>query len=205
MNSGRRELLLLFLVSGAGIFAQNKAESNEQLMQRAQQEYSNKSLSDAERDFRVLAERLPSNVYVQVYLGQTLFEEQKFREAAGFFERAHQLEKAGSKLSLKQHRIIIDQLAMAYGISGDLKKSHVVLDEAIRSDPEYPMNYYNLACAFAEEDEKGKVLANLTLAFRYKSHVLDGEHMPDPRLDESFQKYAKDEDFIKLMADLGFK
>jgi predicted Zn-dependent protease len=94
---------------------------------------------------------------------------------------------------------------MAYGISGDLKKARALLDDAIRQDPEYPLNYYNLACAFAEEGDKGKVLANLSLAFKRKEHALKGEQMPDPRSDSSFQKYVRDEDFVKLMAKLGYK
>jgi hypothetical protein len=79
------------------------------------------------------------------------------------------------------------------------------LESAIRDDPEYPLNYYNLACAYADEGDKGKVLTNLSLAFEHKKHVLKGEQMPDPRTDSSFQKYVRDEDFIKLMAKLGYK
>jgi hypothetical protein len=43
--------------------------------------------------------------------------------------------KAGKALSSDQHRIVIDQLVMAYGISGQLKKAHELLDEAISQDP----------------------------------------------------------------------
>lgn len=49
------------------------------------------------------------------------------------------------------------------------------------------------------------MLANLDLAFQHKDHVLKGEQMPDPRSDSSFQKYVRDEDFVKLMKALGFK
>jgi predicted Zn-dependent protease len=115
------------------------------------------------------------------------------------------LERTGSKLAADQHRILVDQLAMAYGISGDLKKSRALLESAIRDDPEYPLNYYNLACAYAEEGGKGKAFTNLSLAFQHKEHVLKGAQMPDPRTDSSFQKYLGDEDFIKLMAKLGYK
>lgn len=38
-----------------------------------------------------------------------------------------------------------------------------------------------------------------------RDHVLKGEQMPDPRSDSSFQKYVRDEDFVKLMKTLGFK
>ena len=62
-----------------------------------------------------------------------------------------------------------------------------------------------MACAFAEEGDKGKALANLSLAFERKEHTLKGEQMPDPRSDSSFQKYVRDEDFVRLMAKLGYK
>jgi hypothetical protein len=41
--------------------------------------------------------------------------------------------------------------------------------------------------------------------FRHKAHVRKGEEMPDPRSDSSFQKYVRDEDFVKLMKALGSK
>ncbi len=31
------------------------------------------------------------------------------------------------------------------GMDGQLRKVHVLLDQAIQQDPEYPLNYYNLA------------------------------------------------------------
>ena len=94
---------------------------------------------------------------------------------------------------------------MAYGISGQVNKAHELLDDAIPQDTEYPLNYYNLACVFAEDGNKGKMLANIELAFQHKDHVLKGERMPDPRSDSSFQKYVQDDDFVKLMKALGFK
>ncbi len=120
------------------------------------------------------------------------------------YEKARELEKSGTKLTTAQDRILTDHLVMAYGISGDLKKSRSVAEAGIKSDPEYPMNYYNLACISAEEDDKAGALANLSLAFQHKDHVLKGETMPDPRADSSFQRYLHDPDFEKLMKELGF-
>lgn len=82
---------------------------------------------------------------------------------------------------------------------------HELLDDAIATDPEYPLNYYNLACAFAEEGSKGKMLTNLDLAFKHKDHLLKSEQMPDPRTDPSFRRYEQDADFIRLTKDLGLK
>lgn len=197
----RRAVLLAFLAVSCWAQA---PDSNQKLAQRAQEEYAAGKFADAEHDFAELAKRDPSNIYTQIYLGQALFRQEKYAASVVPYEKARELEKSGSKLSLEQHRILTDQLAMAYGISGSLRKARVLLEDAIHQDPEYPLNYYNLACSYADEGDKEKVLSNLTLAFQRKDHVLKGEHMPDPRSDSSFRKYVQDEDFIKLMKKLGY-
>jgi predicted Zn-dependent protease len=194
--------LVLFLLAGV-IFGQTASSAT--LSERALQEFREGKYSEAERDFREVSKTDPSSIYAQVYLGQTLFKEEKYADAVGPYEKARALEKNGKSLSSDQHRILIDQLAMTYGISGQIKKAHELLDEAISQDPEYPLNYYNLACAFAEESNKSKTLVNLALAFQHREHVLKGEQMPDPRSDSSFQQYVRDDDFLKLMKELGYK
>jgi tetratricopeptide (TPR) repeat protein len=171
---------------------------------RALQEYKSGQYAAAERDSREIIKQNPSNILAQVYLGQSLFMQKKYAESVAPFEKARDLEASGMKLNSDQHRILIDQLVMAYGISGNLKKAHSLLDDAIRQDTDYPLNYYNLACAFAEEGDKAKMLSSLSTAFQHKDHVLRGEHMPDPRSDDSFQKYVHDDDFVKLMNQLGY-
>lgn len=202
MKQPMKSCLTLFLFAGA---IHGQTASSAALSERALQEFREGKYNEAERDFREVTKADPSNIYAQVYLGQTFFKEEKYADAVGPYEKARALEKSGKSLSSDQHRILIDQLVMAYGISSQLKKAHGLLDEAIPQDPEYPLNYYNLACAFAEEGNKDKMLANLALAFQHKDHMLQGEQMPDPRSDSSFQKYVRDDDFSKLMKALGFK
>lgn len=192
------------LILGASSLKAQTSAPGDQLAQRALKDYQDGNYIAAERDFREIAERDPSNFYAQFYLGQSLFEEHKFADAVGPFEKARALELGGKKLTLEQHRILVDQLVIAYGISADLKKVHTLLDEAIRQDPDYPLNYYNLACAYAEEGDKTKMLASLSTAFQQKDNVLKGEKMPDPRSDDSFQKYVHDDDFLKLMKQIGY-
>lgn len=192
------------LFAGDLCFAQG-SQPKEKLLEQARQEYTAGKFADAERDLRELVKRDPADIDAQAYLGHALFKQEKYADAVVPYEKARELEASGSKLSSDQHRVLIDQLAMAYGISGDLNKTHALLESAIRDDPEYPLNYYNLACAYAEEGDKGKALTNLSLAFQHKEHALKGEQMPDPRTDSSFQKYVRDEDFTKLMAKLGYK
>jgi predicted Zn-dependent protease len=194
--------LVLFVIARVVL---GQVAPNVALSERALREFKERRYSDAERDFREITKTEPSNAFAQAYLGHTLFREEKYADAVGPYEKVLTLDKDNKQLSTDQRRITIDQLSMAYGLSGQIAKAHGLLDWAIQQDPEYPLNYYNLACVFAEEGNKGQVLRNLALAFQHKDRVLKGEQMPDPRSDSSFQKYARDEDFLKLMKGLGFK
>jgi predicted Zn-dependent protease len=197
--------MLGMLLFPMAIFCSGQSnDRQDSIADRALQEYKLGQYAAAERDCREIVKQNPSNILAQIYLGQSLFKQQKFADAVGPFEKARELEAGGIKLNSDQHRILVDQLVIAYGISGNLKKAHSLLDDAIRQDPDYPLNYYNLACAFAEEGDKPKMLANLSTAFQHKDHVLKGEQMPDPRTDDSFQNYVHDADFVKLMKQLGY-
>lgn len=199
---GTRKVLTIIgaaLLSGAIAHAQGPRMD---AFQNAKRLYQAGRLSEAEKSFREITQYDPANVAAQMYLGQTLFREEKFSDAIGPYETVRALEKAGSKLTLTQHRILGDQLAMAYGISGRTADSKALLQDLLRTDPEYPLNYYNLACVAADEGDKPGVLKNLGLAFKYKGQILQGEEMPDPASDPSFKKYAQDADFKALLAQV---
>jgi tetratricopeptide (TPR) repeat protein len=195
-------VFLLVLSAGGECFGQ----SPDKLAEQARNEFVAGKFAEAERDFREITKRDPANLDGQTYLGHALFRQEKYAESVTPYEKARELEKRSvGKLTSDQHRILIDQLVIAYGVSGKLNKAHALLEEAIKRDPEYPLNYYNLACAFAEEGDKKNMLANISLAFQRKEHVLKGEQLPDPRSDSSFQKYLRDGDFVALMNQLGYK
>ena len=192
------------VLSIAGICSAQSNDQQNSVADRALQEYKAGQYVAAERDCREILRQNPSNILAQIYLGQSLYMQKKYAESVAPFEKARELEAGGMKLNSDQHRILVDQLVIAYGISGNLKKVHALLDDAIRQDPDYPLNYYNLACAYAGERDKAKMLASLSTAFQHKDHVLKGEQMPDPRTDDSFQNYVHDPDFVKLMKQLGY-
>jgi hypothetical protein len=84
---------------------------------------------------------------------------------------------------------------MSLGMSGDLKNSRAVAEMAIAADPDYPLNYYNLACADAEEGKASDAKIHLQQAFDRRANVLKGESMPDPSKDDSFLKLKKNKEF----------
>lgn len=191
--------MALMLLGGMSASAQ-KPEAD--MLRDAQRFYESGKYADAEKSFAEITREHPDNIAAQMYLGQTLFREEKFAAAIPPYEKVRALERAGTKLTLTQHRILADQLAMAYGINGRTSEAKALLQESVRTDPTYPLNYYNLACVSADEDDKAGVLKNLSLAFQHKDQVLPGEQMPNPVSDPSFKKYAQDADFKALLAKL---
>ncbi len=194
-------VLVLAFIPSASVAQQ---PSNSDLAALAKQAFLAENFPKAEQYLRELVKRDPGNIQMQIYLGHTLFRQQKYAEAVAPYAEALRLEKKGSKLTQVEHRVLIDQLAMAYGISGQLSESKKLLQSAISEDPEYPLNYYNLACAHAESGNKADALKNLALAFEHKQHMLEGEVIPNPKEDSSFAKYLGDKDFIELMKKLGY-
>lgn len=103
---------------------------------------------------------------------------------------------------LTARRVTTDQLVMALGISGDLKGSRAVAEKAAATDPDYPINYYNLACADSEAGDAAGAKKHLQAAFDRRKNVVAGEKMPDPSLDDSIRKLQKDADFWTFVESL---
>jgi hypothetical protein len=103
---------------------------------------------------------------------------------------------------LKWRRITTDQLSVALGLEGDITGSRAVNLAAIKLDPTYPMYFYNLACADAEESNIGDTQKHLKQAFDLRANVLPGESMPNPATDDSFQLFMEDPSFADFVKSL---
>ena len=96
---------------------------------------------------------------------------------------------------------MLDNLAIAYGITGDLTSSKEVMEYGISKEPKYPLFYYNLADSYGEQNDEANAIRNLRLAYKYKYNILEGEHIPDPATDCSFKFLMKNESFRKAVDD----
>lgn len=134
--------------------------------------------------------------------GGRSFVKQDFKKAIEPYQNALDLEKKDPKLGQTYWRILVDNLAMAYGITGDLKNSKEVLVYGMSKDQTYPLFYYNMACVYAESKDLDNTMANLKRAFQYKQNVIQGETMPDPRTDDSFQGFMHTKQFLDLLDSL---
>jgi tetratricopeptide (TPR) repeat protein len=103
---------------------------------------------------------------------------------------------------LNARRIATDQAVIALGMSGKLQPARAYAEHGVTLDPDYPIDYYNLACADAEEGKVADAKAHLQQAFARKANVISGETMPDPKVDDSIQKLRKNKDFWAFVQTL---
>lgn len=135
--------------------------------------------------------------------GSRLYIQRDYKGAIGLYSQALELEKANPKLEKSLWYVLIDNLGMSYGITGDLQKAKETFDYGVSKDPTYPIFYYNLACTYAEMGEATEAGDDLKKAFEYQANVLPGENMPDPLKDDSFKKLMKNKEFQELVETLG--
>lgn len=132
----------------------------------------------------------------------SFYMEENYAKAAVYYEKAVKTDRDSTQLPDDLWHVAVDNLGMAYGMSGDLENSKRALLKGIEQDPEYPMFYYNLACTYAEMNDKDNAMANLRTAYGKRDNMIAGEQFPDPRTDSSFQRYLSDPAFVTLIEEL---
>lgn len=98
--------------------------------------------------------------------GSIYYLHQNWTKAALHYERSLQLERQKRALSQTQWNVLVDNLGMAYGMSGELPKAKATFEYGAQENPTYPMFRYNLACADAEMGDLDGALDQLKLAFQ---------------------------------------
>src|SRR6266566_101870 len=135
--------------------------------------------------------------------GSGFFLDGDYKRAIPPYQKALDREKENRTLSDTLWRVMVDNLGMAYGISGDLKKAKETFEYGLSKEPKYPMFHYNMACTFAEMNDVDKTISYLQQAFQYKQNMIKGERFPDPWTDDSFQRFMKDERFVSALKELS--
>jgi tetratricopeptide (TPR) repeat protein len=135
--------------------------------------------------------------------GSRFFLEQDYKHAIGPYQKALDLEKKTRTLDEALWRVLVDNLGMAYGISGDLKRARETFEYGLEKDPKYPMFHYNMACTYAEMNDVDKTILYLQQAFQYKANMIKGERFPDPWTDDSFQRFMNNDKFVNALKELS--
>jgi tetratricopeptide (TPR) repeat protein len=134
---------------------------------------------------------------------EILYQNHMYQAAAPVFEQAlTKLKDGKDQDQLMWQRVTTDQAGMAYGLAGNLPKARAIFEAAVAKDPEYPMYYYNLASADAEEKKLADARNHLQQAFARKANVIRGETMPDPTKDDSFLPYRDNKEFWTFVESL---
>jgi len=134
--------------------------------------------------------------------GSRSYVQRDYPTAAQQYQRALDLEKDHRILSQDLFRVLVDNLGMSYGISGNLPKAKETFEYGITQDAEYPIFYYNMACTYGEMGKMDESLEQLRLAYKYKTNIIAGERFPDPLKDDSFRKFVNDDKFVHAVREM---
>lgn len=135
-------------------------------------------------------------------LGSAHFIEREYEKAIPPYRRALEQEKVKQTLPRDLWRVLIDNLGMAYGVTGDLKKAKETFEYGLSKDPKFPMFHYNMACTYAEMDNMDKAIEYLRNAFEYRENMIKGERFPNPARDSSFSKFMNNEKFRSALKEM---
>lgn len=125
-----------------------------------------------------------------------------YGKAAKLYQQVLDMEKQKPTLNQTMFRVLMDNLGMSYGISGNLSRAKETFEYGITQDAEYPLFYYNLACTYGEMGKMDDALGQLRLAYKYKANMIPGEQFPDPLADNSFRKFVKDRTFVDAVREM---
>jgi tetratricopeptide (TPR) repeat protein len=144
----------------------------------------------------------PPDFIAKFRYATVLYDHHAYATAAPIYESALTLVDTVPE-STKWRRVTTDQASMAYGIAGDLKHSRALNEAAILKDPDYPLYYYNLACADAEAGDATAARTRLQQAYARRANTLPGESLPDASNDDSILKLKGNKEFWAFVQSLS--
>lgn len=134
--------------------------------------------------------------------GGEKWEAHDYSGAIPYLSKALELQRRRPTLSHTAWRVLVDNLGMAYGMKGDLKQAREIFEYGLATDSAYAMFYYLMADDYAEAGDERMAILYLQRAFIRQANVIAGESLPDPRTDDSFQRFMKDSAFVAALKNL---
>lgn len=136
--------------------------------------------------------------------GTQFYLQANYPQAILLYQEALDLEKADPQLDRILWRTLVDNLGMAYNISGKLALARTIFQYGIAEDHTYPMFHYHLACTFAELDDRDRAMSSLRTAFEHRRNLNPGQAaLPDPRREPPFRRFMAQDDFRRFAAQLA--
>jgi FOG: TPR repeat len=116
----------------------------------------------------------------------------KYSQAIPHYEQALALERSNPRLDKSLWRLLIDNLGMAFGMTGDIPRAKSTFEYGLSQDPANSMFHYNLARMHAGMNDREKAMQSLHRAFQNSLPRKAGESLPDPRQDRFFARCMLD-------------
>jgi tetratricopeptide (TPR) repeat protein len=145
---------------------------------------------------RILPNFSPTSIDNFQY-GNHFYLNNNYEKAIVYYKRALEQEKNKPLLKKTSWLVLVDNLALAYGLSGDLEMAQKTIQYGVSKEPTYPMFYYTLARTYARLNDLENCLLNLEKAAQYKPNMISGEKWPEPEKDQSFQRFLNNERFTE--------
>ncbi len=137
--------------------------------------------------FTPAAKQESSRTYFAI--GSRYYMQQQYADAIPQYEKALELEKQQPTLDQNLWRVLVDNLGMAYGMTGDLADAERIFQFGLSKDPTYPMFSYNMACVYGEKRDLDNAVVWLKRAWANRANSIPSEGLPDPRRDDSFHNF----------------
>ncbi|MEK6803876.1 MAG: tetratricopeptide repeat protein [Nitrospirota bacterium] len=134
--------------------------------------------------------------------GSVPYLQRQFRQAISHYEQAIALERTNPTLDRALWRLLVHNLAVAYGMTGDLARAKTTLDYGLSQDPANPLFHYDLARTYAGMNDRERAMQSLHAAFHNDRQRDAGDRIPDPRQDVSFKRFMLDPAFKELAESL---
>ena len=149
----------------------------------------------------------PKTSFDYYHRGKPHYLQRQYAKAIDSYATALTIEQKTQSISDTEFRILLTELADAYGAVKKSEEFKQVLDYAVTRFPSYYVFKWGLARYYANQNDLDQTLSALEKAFAEhpKSPRMPGlvsETAPDPLRDPAFARYKKDERFLKAVKEM---
>jgi len=163
---------------------------------------SDTKLIDAVFDSVQIRERATQTSLDYFRAGSAKFMANDFKGAIPPYAQGLAAEQKQRTLDKKYWYVLVDNLGMAYGMTGDLENARKTFEYGIQQDPDYPLFYFEMADYYGEKADAQNAMDYLKKAYDRRANLIPGEKFPDPRQDDSFKNLLKTKELRDFVDNL---
>jgi predicted Zn-dependent protease len=199
-------VLTVLILSALNVLAQTTApvpsKAATDRFASAKKDFDAGNLPKTLKALKDVTEKEPQWIEPAFMEGDILFILHRLDEASAVYQTVRTLDDAQHKLTADQRHQLISQQGILLLLSKKYTEAVTFFEAALKTDSNYPLYYYNLASAYAYNNDLEHSLANLKKSWELRSFLPESKDFPDPRQDAAFQKFLKDPKFQAAVAPI---